>query len=171
MAWGHSGVFVVLTLWPGVVSPASSPTLNVTALGATLSVTDREWLAAAAAKVRGYDVLNRRCHLCRYRWRTALTHRRMPPFSTPTSQVIRGGAFNAPFDGQSNATFYSPDDSTDPRHHYGGVYVRWASAPPTMHAFHCTARTALHCTHCTACHGRTTFSCSDHCVAACVAMQ
>jgi hypothetical protein len=60
MAWGHSVVLVVLALWPGVVSPAS-PTLNVTALGATLSVTDREWLAAAAAKVRGYDVLNRRC--------------------------------------------------------------------------------------------------------------
>jgi hypothetical protein len=167
MAWGHSVVLVVLALWPGVVSPAS-PTLNVTALGATLSVTDREWLAAAAAKVRGYDVLNRRCHQCRHRWRTALTHRRMPPFSTPTSQVIRGGAFNAPFDGQSNATFYSPDDSTDPRHHYGGVYVRWASAmhtPPTMHS------TALHALHCTACHGRTTFFCSDHWVAACVAMQ
>jgi hypothetical protein len=58
MAWGDSGVLVVLTLWPGVVSPASSPTLNVTALGATLSVTDREWLAVAAAKVQGYDVLN-----------------------------------------------------------------------------------------------------------------
>ena len=144
MAWKHSGVLVVLTLWPGVVSPASSPTLNVTALGATLSVTDREWLAAAAAKVRGYDVLNRsatrRCDRRPLHSHTAHTH--MPPFSTPTSQVIRGGAFNAPFDGQSNATFYSPDDSTDPRHHYGGVYVRWASAPPTVHS------TALHALHC-----------------------